>query len=221
MLLDESFENSINENLTKIEEKYNFVLEHCFSVNEIIKIDDIRNLFFNLFSERLFTDIIICIIEYKNNCYHYKFIEQWAQFKVMLNHLKIDNIPNSNTKEIECKLSTVISDDKLDEIKSLAEEINEMVKNGIDFNTISKEKLKFDLFDELYNNIITKELSPIYEKCFSFLNVKQIKDNELSIQERAIEKIMSHYYIKNKMFTSKNFIDLKREINAMNSSIQK
>ena len=32
---------------------------------------------------------------------------------------------------------------------------------------------------------------------------------------------MSHYYIKNKMFTSKNFIDLKREINAMNSSIQK
>ena len=122
---------------------------------------------------------------------------------------------------IECKLSTVISDDKLDEIKSLAEEINEMVKNGIDFNTLSKEKLKFDLFDELYNNIITKELSPIYEKCFSFLNVKQIKDNELSIQERAIEKIMSHYYIKNKMFTSKNFIDLKREINAMNSSIQK
>ena len=62
----------------------------------------------------------------------------------------------------------MISDDKLDEIKSLAEEINEMVKNGIDFNTISKEKLKFDLFDELYNNIITKELSPIYEKCFSF-----------------------------------------------------
>ena len=75
----------------------------------------------------------------------------------MLKHLKIDNIPNSNTKEIECKLSTVISDDKLDEIKSLAEEINEMVKSGIDFNTISKEKLKFDLFDELYNNIITKE----------------------------------------------------------------
>ena len=53
MLLDESFENSINENLTKIEEKYNFVLEHCFSVNEIIKIDDIKNLFFNLFSERV------------------------------------------------------------------------------------------------------------------------------------------------------------------------
>ena len=168
MLLDESFSNSIFDNLTKLSEKYNLLTEHCFSVNDIIKINDIRNLFFNLFPERLFSDIIICIIEYKNNCYHYKFIEQWAQFKVMLNHLKIDNIPNANSKEIESKLSTVISSEKLDEIKSLAEEINEMVKQGIDFNTISKEKLKFDLFDELYENIVSTILKPLYENISHF-----------------------------------------------------
>ena len=28
---------------------------------------------------------------------------------------------------------------------------------------------------------LSEKRSPIYEKCFSFLNVKQIKDNELSI----------------------------------------
>ena len=95
-----------------------------------------------------------------------------------------------------------------------------MVKQGIDFNTISKEKLKFDLFDELYENIVSTILKPLYDKYFAFLNANHKKENEISIQEKAIEKIMSHYYIKNAMFTSKNFIDLKRDISAMNNSVQ-
>ena len=57
--------------------------------------------------------------------------------------------------------------EKLAEIKTLAAEVNEMVKNGIDFTIISKEKLRFDLFDELYDNIVERVLSPTYEQNFT------------------------------------------------------
>ena len=243
-VLDESFNNSITDNVNKLNERYNYLVEHCYSVKDIIQIDDIRNMFFNLFPERLFTDIIKCIIEYKYNHYHYKFIEQWAQFKVMINYLKIDSgIPNGNNNESDSKILTVISAEKLSEIKTLAAEVNDMVKNGIDFNTISKEKLKFDLFDELYDNIVERVLSPIYEQNFTLCeddvcNKKKngvnttsqvIEENKSnghssgsSNQKKSIEKIMSHYYIKNSSFNAKSFIDLKREINnAMINSEQK
>lgn len=239
LMLDETFNTSISANISKLNDIYNNILEHCYSVRGIIQIDDIRNMFFNLFPEKLFTDIIQCIIEYKYNQYHYKFIEQWAQFKMMLSHLKIDSISNGNATEIENKLSAVISLDKLSEIRTLAQEINTMVRNGVDFNTISKEKLKYDLFDELYENIIDKILSPIYDKNFTFCNIEsnkrknvvnttskvkaenisEIKSSDSS--NKSIEKIMSHYYIKNINFTSKSFLDLKKEINnAMNNSEQ-
>ena len=244
LLLDESFNNSITDNVNKLNDKYNYLIEHCYSVKDIIQIDDIRNMFFNLFPERLFTDIIKCIIEYKYNHYHYKFIEQWAQFKVMVNYLKIDSgIPNWNNNEIDSKILTVISVEKLAEIKTLAAEVNEMVKNGIDFTIISKEKLRFDLFDELYDNIVERVLSPTYEQNFTLCEdddastkkkngvnttsqvIAENTSNEhysgSSNQKKSIEKIMSHYYIKNSSFNTKSFLDLKRDTNAMINSEQK
>ena len=118
-----------------------------------------------------------------------------------------------------------------------------MVKNGIDFTIISKEKLRFDLFDELYDKIVERVLSPTYEQNFTLCEdddastkkkngvnttsqvIAENTSNEhysgSSNQKKSIEKIMTHYYIKNSSFNTKSFLDLKRDTNAMINSEQK
>ena len=108
---------------------------------------------------------------------------------------------------------------------------------------ISKEKLRFDLVDELYDNIVERVLSPTYEQNFTLCEdddastkkkngvnttsqvIAENTSNEhysgSSNQKKSIEKIMSHYYIKNSSFNTKSFLDLKRDTNAMINSEQK
>ena len=241
-ILDEKFSNEISSLLNGISGQYQSILEKCFTLNGLLELEDARRIFLNIISDRLFSDLIHTIIEYKKFHETNRFIDIWCSFKMMLNLLKAD-VPNGI--EEDDKLKKIITQEKLSEIKKVAKDINDILgklnadSNDYenDLNNSIKKVLSYTLFDELYDNIVKMVLTPIYEKYYSVDRVANaakkkkngvnttsqvIEDNdclstitgsdEKEIKDGSIDKIMAHYFIKSSPFNVNNFSNLKREI---------
>lgn len=241
-ILDEKYSNEIASLLTGISGQYQSILDKCFTLNSLLELEDARRIFLNIISDRLFSDLIHTIIEYKNYHEMNRCIDIWCSFKMMLNLLKAD-VPNGI--EEDDKLKKIITQEKISEIKKVAKDINDILgklnadSNDYenDLNNSIKKVLSYNLFDELYDNIVKMVLTPIYEKYYSVDRIANeskkkkngvnttsqvIEDNDCSsmitssdekeIKDGSIDKIMAHYFIKSSPFNVNNFINLKREI---------
>ena len=218
-LLDSSYNNIINDYQNCLSKSYVDVLNRCMSFNTILYIDDIRKMLFNAFPERLYTDIIDYTIEYKYNHYRYKYIESWCSFKMIISQLKADN----ESEEKKEKLSLVINQDKIDYYQQLGKDTNDLLSNvykssnsiETDLKDGIKNMLKFDLFDDLYENIL-KVITPVYKSYFSWKNdnnsnkkgKEEEPDNNSQRSEISFEYMLTHYFLKNYLFAPQIFLNL-------------
>ena len=146
-ILDEKFSNEISSLLNGISGQYQSILEKCFTLNGLLELEDARRIFLNIISDRLFSDLIHTIIEYKKFHETNRFIDIWCSFKMMLNLLKAD-VPNGI--EEDDKLKKIITQEKLSEIKKVAKDINDILgKLNADSNDYEND----------LNNSIKKVLS--------------------------------------------------------------
>lgn len=194
-ILDAKFSNDISTVLNVLSGQYQLILEKCFSLKTLLELEDARRIFLNLLPERLYSDIMQSIIEYKKFHETNRYIDIWCSFKMMLNLLKADG---SNGIEDDDKLKQIITKEKITEIKKVAKDINEILAKlnsdsndyENDLNNSIKNVLSYELFDDLYDNIVNIVLAPIYEKFYSLETVSNIskkKKNGVNTTSQVIE----------------------------------
>ena len=118
----------------------------------------------------------------------------------------------------------MINQDKIEFYQQLGKDTNDLLSNvykssnsiETDLKDGIKNMLKFDLFDDLYENIL-KVLTPVYKSYFSWKNdnnsnnkkdKEEEQDNNSQRSEISFEYVLTHYFLKNYLFAPQIFLNL-------------
>ena len=197
--IDSSFNGNISNYNSLLYFRSRSIPTQSFIINQILQNSEKREIFLDEYKDKKISDIIKNIYSYKMNIKNNKFFEAWVCLKEISFYVDFDNIENETKKKREMeKYSIVFSPERIELYNNVVNKVNEEIKKIKNYqeemNSVLKDVLKFDLFDNLYYHIYELFIFPYFSNVEKMLN----KEYEYDQKPKFIQKfhlLLSKYCV--------------------------